>query len=152
MIILSPENTIKSADAPFFPSFSHIGLGLYHGLWSYDGWNQLNYVIEEIQNPEENLLKAILISLLVISGFYLFVNVFYISILGTEAILASEAVATEYAAKILPQVSFIIPIMVACSCLGAALVQVSPTKTKEAYRQNIVISSSWSLFEQGGRF
>ncbi|CBY42079.1 unnamed protein product [Oikopleura dioica] len=106
-----------------FPDVSHIGLGLYHGLWSYDGWNQLNYVVEEMKNPETNLLKAIVISLIAITGFYLVINFMYISILGVENILASPAVATSYAQKIFPQISFIIPVMVACSCLGAALVQ-----------------------------
>ena len=51
------------------------------------------------------------------------VNFFYLSILGVDGILSAPAVATEYAKVILPQVSWIIPIMVACSCLGAALVQ-----------------------------
>ncbi|CBY08625.1 unnamed protein product [Oikopleura dioica] len=106
-----------------FPDVSHIGLGLYHGLWSYDGWNQLNYVVEEMKNPETNLLKAIVISLIAITGFYLLINFMYISILGVENILASPAVATSYAQEIFPQISFIVPIMVACSCLGAALVQ-----------------------------
>ena len=105
------------------PSIGHIGLGLYHGLWSYDGWNQLNYVLEEVKNPEKNLLKAICCSLALISGFYVLVNFFYLSILGVDGILSAPAVATEYAKVILPQVSWIIPIMVACSCLGAALVQ-----------------------------
>ncbi|CAG5104241.1 Oidioi.mRNA.OKI2018_I69.chr1.g1158.t1.cds [Oikopleura dioica] len=106
-----------------FPEISHIGLGLYHGLWSYDGWNQLNYVVEEIKQPETNLLKAIVISLCSITGFYLLINFMYISILGVENILTSPAVATSYAQQIFPQIGFIVPIMVACSCLGAALVQ-----------------------------
>ena len=70
------------------------------------------------------MLKAIVMSLSVITVLYLLVNFFYISILGTEVILNSSAVATDFATQILPQVSFLVPIMVACSCLGAALVQV----------------------------
>ena len=106
------------------PSIDRIGLGLYSGLWSYDGWNQLNYVVEEIKAPEKNLVKAITGSLGLIALFYLTVNFFYLSVLGVDGILSSSAVATDYANAILPQVSFTIPIMVACSCLGAALVQV----------------------------
>ena len=107
------------------PSVDRIGLGLYNGLWSYDGWNQLNYVVEEIKSPEKNLVRAIGGSLGIIALFYLTVNFFYLSILGVNDILTSSAVATDYANAVLPQVSFAIPIMVACSCLGAALVQVS---------------------------
>ena len=44
----------------YIPSIEHLGLGLYNGLWSYDGWNQLNYVLEEIIEPEKNLLKDLL--------------------------------------------------------------------------------------------
>ena len=69
-------------------------------------------------------LQAICSSLVLISCFYLLVNYFYFSILGVEGILHSSAVATDYAKAIAPQISWIIPIMVACSCLGAALVQV----------------------------
>ena len=90
-----------------FPEISHIGLGLYHGLWSYDGWNQLNYVVEEIKEPETNLLKAIVISLCSITGFYLLINFMYISILGVENILSSPAVATSYAQQIFPQIGWV---------------------------------------------
>ena len=28
-----------------------VTIGLYKGMWAYDGWNNLNYVTEEIINP-----------------------------------------------------------------------------------------------------
>lgn len=33
-------------------SVSAIGLAFYQGLWSYDGWNTLNYLTEELKQPE----------------------------------------------------------------------------------------------------
>ena len=35
------------------PSFGVIATAFYTGLWAYDGWNNLNYVTEEIQNPSK---------------------------------------------------------------------------------------------------
>lgn len=29
-----------------------IGIAFYQGLWSYDGWNTLNYLTEELKHPE----------------------------------------------------------------------------------------------------
>ena len=31
-----------------------LATAFYSGLWAYDGWNNLNYVTEEIINPEVN--------------------------------------------------------------------------------------------------
>ena len=31
---------------------SSIGIAFYQGLWSYDGWNTLNYLTEELKQPE----------------------------------------------------------------------------------------------------
>lgn len=31
---------------------SSIGLAFYQGLWSFDGWNTLNYLTEELKQPE----------------------------------------------------------------------------------------------------
>ena len=30
-----------------------IAIGFYHGMWAYDGWNNLNYVTEEIIDPNK---------------------------------------------------------------------------------------------------
>lgn len=32
-----------------------IGVAFYQGLWSYDGWNNLNYVTEELKSAEVNI-------------------------------------------------------------------------------------------------
>lgn len=36
-----------------------VGLAFYQGLWSYDGWNTLNYVTEELKRPEVRRLKTL---------------------------------------------------------------------------------------------
>jgi len=32
-------------------SASAWAIAIYNGMWSYDGWNQLNYVSEELIDP-----------------------------------------------------------------------------------------------------
>uniref|UniRef100_A0A3Q2EK19 Zmp:0000001267 n=1 Tax=Cyprinodon variegatus TaxID=28743 RepID=A0A3Q2EK19_CYPVA len=34
-----------------------IGIAFYQGLWSYDGWNTLNYLTEELKQPEVRLMR-----------------------------------------------------------------------------------------------
>lgn len=35
------------------PPLGAVAAAFYTGLWAYDGWNNLNYVTEEIQNPSK---------------------------------------------------------------------------------------------------
>uniref|UniRef100_A0A8C2XM50 Zmp:0000001267 n=1 Tax=Cyclopterus lumpus TaxID=8103 RepID=A0A8C2XM50_CYCLU len=35
-----------------------IGIAFYQGLWSYDGWNNLNYVTEELKRPEVSQMNT----------------------------------------------------------------------------------------------
>lgn len=60
-------------------TFSTIGLGLYQGLFSYDGWNNLNYVTEEVKNARRTLPRAIMTAVPLVTAFYLFVNIGYFS-------------------------------------------------------------------------
>lgn len=39
-------------------SIGNIATAFYTGLWAYDGWNNLNYVTEEIKNPSKSVNKA----------------------------------------------------------------------------------------------
>merc|ERR1719474_1680872 len=47
--------------------FTRIALSFYSGLFAYNGWNYLNFVIEELQDPVRNLPRAIAISIILVS-------------------------------------------------------------------------------------
>lgn len=47
---LGTKNNLKTAFDEKI-SWSTIGTAFYQGFWAYDGWNQLNYITEELKNP-----------------------------------------------------------------------------------------------------
>lgn len=102
------------------PNIGEIAHAFFSGLWAYDGWNQLNYVTEELQEPHKNLPRAVLIALPLVTICYTLVNVAYLSILTPAEVLSSNAVAVSVAERVHPTLVLVMPLFVACSCYGAA--------------------------------
>jgi L-type amino acid transporter 8 len=73
--------------------FTRIALSFYSGLFAYNGWNYLNFVIEELQDPVRNLPRAIAISIILVTVVYVLTNVAFYTTLSVPEVLGSEAVA-----------------------------------------------------------
>ncbi|XP_076373372.1 large neutral amino acids transporter small subunit 2-like isoform X3 [Tachypleus tridentatus] len=96
----------------------YIALAFYSGIFSYAGWNYLNFVTEELQDPYKNLPRAIYISLPVVTLVYFMANVAYFGVLSPQEVLLSNAVAVTFGKKILGVMAWIMPVSVALSTFG----------------------------------
>ncbi|GIY03051.1 b(0,+)-type amino acid transporter 1 [Caerostris extrusa] len=101
-------------------SFSELANAFYFGLWAYDGWNNLNFVTEELINPHVSFPRSIMIGIPLVTVCYVLTIVSYLTVLSPPELLAADAVAVGFANYVLGPVAFIIPILVAASAYGAS--------------------------------
>lgn len=111
-------------------------LAFYSGLFAYNGWNYLNYVIEELQDPVKNCPKAIWISISLVTVVYTFANVAYFTTVSREEVLSGAAVAVMFAKRLYSFMWVIMPIFVSLSTFGGV---------------NGILFTSSRLFYVGGR-
>jgi L-type amino acid transporter 9 len=101
-------------------SVSRVGYAFYGGLWAYDGWNNLNYVTEELKNPIRDLPLAIMVGIPFVTACYVMINIAYLTVMSSAQIAASDAIAVTLANQLYGAMAWIIPVLVACSTFGAA--------------------------------
>ncbi|XP_039607615.1 cystine/glutamate transporter [Polypterus senegalus] len=94
-------------------------LAFYSGMYAYAGWFYLNFVTEEVENPEKTVPLAICLSMVIVTFSYVLINVAYYAVLTADEMLASDAVAMSFATKLMGKFSIAVPIFVSLSCYGS---------------------------------
>ncbi|XP_067624503.1 large neutral amino acids transporter small subunit 1 [Eurosta solidaginis] len=97
---------------------SNIGFAFYSGLFAFGGWNYLNFVTEELQDPYRNLPRAIWIAMPVVTAIYVLVNLAYFIVVSKTEMLSSLAVAVTFGNRVFGPLAFMVPIFVALSTFG----------------------------------
>lgn len=118
---------VENFEEPFEGSTTDIGklsVAFYSGIFSYAGWNYLNFMTEELRDPYKNLPRAIYISLPLVTAIYVLANMAYLAVLSPQQMIASEAIAVTFGQKILSWAAPIIPVMVAISAFGGLSVHI----------------------------
>lgn len=90
---LSSHNFDHAFEGESKPSLGDIALGLYSGLWAYDGWNNLNYVSSEMKNPTRDLPRVIFAGVPIVIIFYLLANTAYYAVLPESVVMNTNTVA-----------------------------------------------------------
>ncbi|XP_022208454.1 b(0,+)-type amino acid transporter 1 isoform X1 [Drosophila obscura] len=102
------------------PNVGAIATAFYTGLWAYDGWNNLNYVTEEIKNPSKNLPRSIIIGIPLVTLCYALINISYLAAMSPQEMIESEAVAVTFGNRILGAMAWLMPLSVTISTFGSA--------------------------------
>uniref|UniRef100_A0A1A9WZS2 Amino acid permease/ SLC12A domain-containing protein n=1 Tax=Glossina brevipalpis TaxID=37001 RepID=A0A1A9WZS2_9MUSC len=125
LIILSGIYQIIIGEANSFDNLwegnynvANIGFAFYSGLFAFGGWNYLNFVTEELQDPYRNLPRAIWIAMPVVTGIYVLVNLAYFAVVTKTEMLSSLAVAVTFGNRMFGSFAFLVPIFVALSTFG----------------------------------
>lgn len=79
---------------------THFGSALVACLWSYDGYCDLNFLMEELKDPVVQLPRVVLISLAIVTTAYALANVSYFAVLDADAIILSKSVAVDMGYKV----------------------------------------------------
>jgi APA family basic amino acid/polyamine antiporter len=78
-----------------------VGAALVPVLFAFGGWQQTNFVAEELIAPERNLPRALLAGVSIVVIVYLLANLAYLRALGVNGLAASTAPAAESMGRLL---------------------------------------------------
>jgi APA family basic amino acid/polyamine antiporter len=122
-IILVGWSAPAPVAAPVRPeafTWGGLQLALILVLFTFGGWNEMAYVAAEIKRPHPNIVRALVIGTLAVTGLYLLINGAFLSALGLAGMSRSQAVAVDTVGKVFPEAAGrAIAVLICISALGA---------------------------------
>ena len=78
-----------------------VGAALVPVMFAIGGWQQSNFIAEEMIDVERNLPRALVIGVTIVIAVYLLANVTYLKVLGADGLAESTAPAAEAMRRVL---------------------------------------------------
>ncbi len=103
----------------------NIATSLLQVVYSYKGWENANYVLNEVKNPKRTLSFGGSMAILLVLFLYIFCNIAYFIVIPKDEISSSGVIiAGTFFTKIFGDsiASFVLPILICFSNLGNVLV------------------------------
>jgi APA family basic amino acid/polyamine antiporter len=91
---------LRPASLNGFGLISAFFAGLVPTMFTYGGWQNLNFVSEEVRDPLRNLPRSILIGVACVIVVYLSANVAYLHVLSASSLKATMTPAADVAAHV----------------------------------------------------
>jgi amino acid transporter len=128
------------------PTVAAFGMAMVFVLLTFGGWNEAAYISAELKDERRNMVKALVLSICLITALYLAVNWAYWRGLGIGGMARSEAIAADLLqAAFGPAGATMISVMVAI----AALTSINATMIVGA-RTNYAVGRDWPLLSRLG--
>ncbi len=144
-LIQSPA--VEAPLAPAQTSGGAIGLAMVFVLLTYGGWNEAAYISAETSGRRD-IARALVLSILVVTGLYLLTNWAYLRGLGLAGVARSDAVAADLMQGAVGQGgALLVSLLVAISALTSANATVFT-----GARTNYAFGRDFALFRFLGRW
>ncbi|MFH4979673.1 hypothetical protein AB6A40_006382 [Gnathostoma spinigerum] len=112
------ENLAKPFEGSNY-SMGALLAALFAGLYSYDGWDILNFGAEEIEKPKRTMPLSIIFGMSLVVIIYLCTNLAYFTVLDVNTMKASTAVASMFAKEKLGSFQLAIPFLISLLLIGS---------------------------------
>lgn len=116
----APQNNVFDLS---IPTLNVVNTAIVGAIFASITWNNITFIAKEIDKPEKNIPKALIIGTLLVISLYLMINTLYLSVLTLPEIqnANSDVVAIALIQKIFANgATSIISIIVAISAFGCA--------------------------------
>lgn len=128
--------------------FGSLGLAMVFVLLTFGGWNEAAYISAEVKSGRGLMVKALIISIVTITGVYFLVNMAYLRGLGLEGMAASDAVAGNLMEIAFGQAGLVIMALIV---VIAALTSANATIFTGA-RSNYALGRDFPIFSALGKW
>jgi amino acid transporter len=139
-----PVATAQPAAPASGPSLAGFGLAMVFVLLTFGGWNEAAYISAELKDHKRNMVRALVLSIALITLLYLLVTWAYWYGLGLAGLAASDAIAADLMRRAFGQPG---AVLIAFMVAIAALTSINATMIVGA-RTNFAVGCDWAVLKR----